>query len=213
MSDNLENLIEKIVDAERCFRRACSQIVVLNRQLADLQSRYDMAMKQHARAFRYSLRVRIAVLEGVRNMFYEFASMKADLIVELRKEIQREQEQCDHDESLDDSYYVYDDDEYDLSDSELEYSDFDFSDIDDDADEGAEYNMDASETGALNMSVLVVNANYTEKRPVSALPESVMTGSAITVEEKVPKETDLNGTEISIDSGYLDDSLADEEVL
>lgn len=192
MSENIDNLVQKMTEAETCFRRACRQILVLNRSLVDLQSRYDMAMKQNARAFRYSLRVRIAVLEGVRNMFFEYASMKADLIVELRKQIQEEHEMasaaldCEEDD-MHREYY----DEYDVTDSELEYSDIDFSDVEED-----------EEAVNLNFSVLVVN-NVDSLNAVETNENPLVARSA--------KETDLNTTEVSLDSGYLDDSNLEDD--
>lgn len=197
MSDIIHDLIQRMVEAETCFRRACRQILVLNRTITDLHSRYDLAAKQNARAFRYTLRVRIAVMEGVRNMFFEYASMKADKIVELRKQIQEEHENAaaalDNIEDDDDELYR-DYDEYDLTDSELEYSDIDFSDLDDDDDE---------ERVDLNFSVLVVN-NVDEIREVDTLQLSTQTTKQV-------RETDLNVTEISVDSGYLDDSNVEDD--
>lgn len=204
MNDILHELIQRMVQAESCFRRACRQILVLNRFITDLQFRYDMSIKQNARAFRYSLRVRIAVLEGVRNMYFEYASMKADLIVELRKQIQQEHEHAsaaldfeDDEDEANQEYY----DEYDLSDSELEFSDIDFSDLDDEDLEESGNSVD------LNFSVLVVNN-------VDNVGDVGMNTAGIDVSTitKQRKETDLNVMEISLDSGYLDESNIEDDI-
>lgn len=189
MSSVLDELVERIIVAESCFRRALSQVMVLNRVIAELQRRYDMAMKQHARNFRYSQRVRIAVTEGVRNMFYEYARQKADLIVQLRQQIDQEQRSMEEAEQADvqmDESHNYGD-EYDLSDSELDYSDIDFSDLDDEDDD--ENAADESFNRRADF-----NKISSEERTI----------------EKVSNDTDLNETVVSVDSGYLDESIDDD---
>jgi len=73
--------------AERRFRKACDQIVMLNQRLGDVQKRYKMAKKSNNRSFRYNLRLKLAVIEGSRNMFYDYAYAKADQVAELRREL------------------------------------------------------------------------------------------------------------------------------
>ena len=191
MATVLDELVERIMIAQTSFRRACGQIMVMNRVISDMQKRYDLAMKQHARAFRYSQRVRIAVLEGVRNMYYEYARQKADLILYLREQIQLEQEYVvahENDTEIGDEYHDYGD-EYDLSDSELDYSDIDFSDYEDGNENDAE-----SEPNVYFEHVQSETMNKDERKI-----------------EKIDNEKDLNGTEISIDSAFLDESFVDDE--
>lgn len=76
-----------LVDSERRFKRACDQIVQLNYSLDALQQRYNKAKKDNHRSFRYSLRLRIAVVDGMRNMYYDYAHNKAENIAELRQEL------------------------------------------------------------------------------------------------------------------------------
>ena len=76
-----------LVDNERRFKRACEQIVQLNYSLDALQQRYTKAKKDNNRSFRYSLRLRIAVVDGMRNMYYDYAHKKAETIAELRQEL------------------------------------------------------------------------------------------------------------------------------
>ena len=73
--------------AERRFRRTCDQIVLLNQKLGDVQKRYKAARKSNNRAFRYNLRLKLAVIEGARNMFYDYAYAKADQVADLRREL------------------------------------------------------------------------------------------------------------------------------
>ena len=73
--------------AERRFRGACDQIVLLNQKLGDVQKRYKAARKSNNRAFRYNIRLKLAVIEGARNMFYDYAYAKADQVADLRREL------------------------------------------------------------------------------------------------------------------------------
>ena len=70
--------------AESSFQKACEQIVFLNKRLDELQLRYHRANRQGNKSFRYSLRLKIAAGEGLRNTYYEYACNKADMITELR---------------------------------------------------------------------------------------------------------------------------------
>ena len=74
-------------EAERRFRKACDQIVMLNQRLGEVQKRYKNAKKTNNRSFRYNLRLKLAVIEGSRNMFYDYAYSKADQVAELRREL------------------------------------------------------------------------------------------------------------------------------
>ena len=76
-----------LVDSERRFKRACEQIVQLNYSLDGLQQRYNKAKKANNKSFRYSLRLRIAVVDGMRNMYYDYAHKKAESIADLRREL------------------------------------------------------------------------------------------------------------------------------
>lgn len=49
--------------------------------------RYDKARQDNRRSYRYTLRLRLASYEGVRNMFYEYASRQADELEELQQEL------------------------------------------------------------------------------------------------------------------------------
>ena len=72
---------------ERRFKRACEQIVLLNYKLSDLFFRYDKALKENQRSFKYSLRLKISVLEGVINRYGDYAQQKAHIIADLRREM------------------------------------------------------------------------------------------------------------------------------
>ena len=76
-----------LLESERRFRRACEQIVQLNYKLDEIQSRYLGAKRDGQRTFRYNYRLRLSVMEGLRNMYYDYAHQKAEDISGLRKDL------------------------------------------------------------------------------------------------------------------------------
>lgn len=91
------------------FRKACNQINLLNRKMDSIHKRYNCAKKNNHRVFRYKLRLRLAVVEGLRNMYYEYANKKASRVVELRRELFNEavevveQDDSDYEDDMDDA--------------------------------------------------------------------------------------------------------------
>ena len=77
----------KLVEIQRRFQRACRQIIMLNNRLTELNRRYGAARRENLRPFRYTLRLRLAVVEGMRNVYYDYAHQKADEMAALRKEL------------------------------------------------------------------------------------------------------------------------------
>jgi hypothetical protein len=66
----------RVLDAK--FQRACNQIRLLNHRIKDKQVRYNRAYKVNQRSWWYTLRLQLASMEGMRNMFYEYAYLHAD---------------------------------------------------------------------------------------------------------------------------------------
>jgi hypothetical protein len=86
MSVNMNaDLRQRLRHAEIFFRRACEQVFVLNRQVEEATLRFHDADAASNKVRRYNVRLRLSVLEGVRNMFYEYAAKKAADIVELQR--------------------------------------------------------------------------------------------------------------------------------
>ena len=69
------------------FERACSQLTILNAKIAETQLRYDRAASVNRRSFRYSLRIQLVELEGVRNMYYQYARAKAEQLDLMKQQI------------------------------------------------------------------------------------------------------------------------------
>ena len=79
-----DDIVQYIQRLDRKFERACDQIVLLNNEILDLQSRYDRAASEHQRSWRYYLRLRIATVEGIRDMYHKYATLRADELDELQ---------------------------------------------------------------------------------------------------------------------------------
>ena len=62
------NLLDQLKQMNKKFRLSCNQVVLLNNEIEYLQIRYDKSVADQRRSFRYFLRLKIATLEGVRNM-------------------------------------------------------------------------------------------------------------------------------------------------
>ena len=75
---------ERIESVSDRFQLVCSQLRILNRHIGEIQHRYKVADQKHQKSFRYSIRIRLCVLEGVRNMHYEYALKLADTLDQLR---------------------------------------------------------------------------------------------------------------------------------
>ena len=73
--------------AQKKFRKACIQLKLLNKQLTDTKDRYSRAKDDNFRCFRYNLRLKLAVIEGVRNMYYDYAYVKAEDVARLRQDL------------------------------------------------------------------------------------------------------------------------------
>ena len=74
------SLISEIRSLNKVFQQACSQVILLNHKIEEAKARYDRARSDRRLSFRYSYRLRLTVLEGVRNLTYEYACNKCEEI-------------------------------------------------------------------------------------------------------------------------------------
>ena len=74
--------------SHRKFNRACDQMSLLDQRIKDMQVRYQRAIKNKNNTARYTLRQRLAVMTGVKMMFYGYASAQADKMDALREKIE-----------------------------------------------------------------------------------------------------------------------------
>ena len=76
--------IEQFRKQKLLFRRACHHIRVLNRRIEEVQGRYDRAFRANMRSFHHSYGIRLVVLEEMMNMFYEYATGKANKLAVMK---------------------------------------------------------------------------------------------------------------------------------
>ena len=77
--------LQQLQDVEQRFFKCCQQIILIDQKLDIVQTRYNRADKDNFRSLRYSLRLQLATVEGVRNAYYEYAKSKAQKMTQLRQ--------------------------------------------------------------------------------------------------------------------------------
>ena len=88
----------KLHDCQRRFNKACDQILLLNTRLHGLRKRYKSARSSNCKTFRFPLRMRMMVAEGLVKRYYHYADMKRSEILELRDELTKIDNFADEDE-------------------------------------------------------------------------------------------------------------------
>lgn len=78
---------------EQKFNTACSCLKSLNATITRMQTRYDRASKVNRRSYRYTLRIRLVVMEGVRNMYYQYAMQKAEELEQAKETLSDSEEE------------------------------------------------------------------------------------------------------------------------
>lgn len=70
------SMYKQLQDAENKTQKACQQLLLLSERLDHLKSKYEKAVQENQRSYRYPLRMRVVVLEGVINMYYQYTTEK-----------------------------------------------------------------------------------------------------------------------------------------
>lgn len=83
MEYNYQSEVQKLMNLNDQINKACDQVLLLNRNIQDLEMRYDRAAQEQRKSFRYTLRLRLATLEGLRSVYLEYAKAKAAQMDEL----------------------------------------------------------------------------------------------------------------------------------
>ena len=111
--EDLQMCIQQEVDQydamQAKFQKACNQVILLNNWIQDAQIRYDRALHENCRSFRYTLRLQLMSLEGARNMFYEYASRKAEELDSMQDRLRAQGISSIEDEGMEDQEEEYDD--------------------------------------------------------------------------------------------------------
>lgn len=87
MEDDAYTVLCSIRSTNKVFRLACSQVILLNHQIESAKARYDRARAVRRLSFRYSNRLKLTSLEGVRNLIYEYACVKCEEIENLQAKL------------------------------------------------------------------------------------------------------------------------------
>ena len=90
----------QLTEARLKLDRACDQLLQLYRKETELQSRYDRTPSAGQKAFRYTLRLQLTTVAGIKLMVYQYATSQAELVDSLTSQMQ------DHTDSLLDEQMV-----------------------------------------------------------------------------------------------------------
>lgn len=69
------------------FHKAIRQVIILNEKIVENKCRYGRVTKTDRRSMRYTMRLRLAAVEGTRNMYYEYAAAKCREIEDLQDKL------------------------------------------------------------------------------------------------------------------------------
>lgn len=78
----------QLTEAKLKLDRACDQLLQLYRHETELQCRYDRALTAGSKAFRYSLRLKLTTVAGIKLMVYQYATSQAERVDSLTSQIQ-----------------------------------------------------------------------------------------------------------------------------
>ena len=82
-----DKVLAKFHFVDTKFRKACQQLHLLNQSIERTEIRYERAQSASALPFRYMLRLQLATLEGIQNMYYEYACQCADKLDTLQEQL------------------------------------------------------------------------------------------------------------------------------
>ena len=74
-----------LFQTKKKLQKACKQIKLLNHHIEATQVRYNNTTEENFRYFRYNLRLKLAVIEGTRTMYYDYAHIQEEIVAELRQ--------------------------------------------------------------------------------------------------------------------------------
>ena len=80
--------MEDLATAEKKYKKVCEAINVLDSKLDSITVRYERANAEQRKGFRYNIRLKLAVFEGMRASYYEYACLKGQEILNIRAALQ-----------------------------------------------------------------------------------------------------------------------------
>ena len=87
METTVKDEIYRIRDLNKKFRLSCTQLIHINSLIEDVETRYNRSQAENRRSYRYILRLKLCSLEGVRNIFYEYAYAQADRLEDMQLDL------------------------------------------------------------------------------------------------------------------------------
>ena len=84
---SLEGIVQKMRATDLCFQKACRQLVILNNCLEDLNTQYQRCRQMNKPGSRYNLRLKLSIMEGIRNKFHYYASCRADEMEQMQDQL------------------------------------------------------------------------------------------------------------------------------
>lgn len=97
------NMYAQLHEAEKRMRNAYRQITLLNERLENERQRYQKAYEENSRTWRYNLRMKVVIIEGMINVYYEYLCLKKVEIKDLRLKLFGEEVSDDDDDDEDGS--------------------------------------------------------------------------------------------------------------
>ena len=74
--------------ASKLLNKACYQLLLLDEKEKQMERRYTRAVDAGRRTFRYTLRLQLSAIQGVKSMIHHYATGLADVIDELAEKYQ-----------------------------------------------------------------------------------------------------------------------------
>ena len=87
MGKTVKDEIYRIRDLNKKFRLSCTQLIHINSLIEDVETRYNRSQAENRRSYRYILHLKLCSLEGVRNMFYEYAYVQGDRLEDMQLDL------------------------------------------------------------------------------------------------------------------------------
>ena len=81
-------------------------MALVNNEMEALKVRYERAERNEERAFAYSQRLRLIVLENTRTMFYEYATACSDRLASLHEQLVVSESSVEEQETDDSSSWL-----------------------------------------------------------------------------------------------------------
>ena len=78
-------LYSALYESSRRFKRACQQIEILKTHLLDTNQRYTVAKESGRKVHRYTIRMRIMIVEALLRTYCHYAHQKRAEILKLRQ--------------------------------------------------------------------------------------------------------------------------------